>query len=92
MPEETELRPTPETDAVIAADSGGGDFIKALVDKGKQLERERDRLLEAVSLALRTNGGPIDGADTLNGEAYVMVRACAFADLEAAIAEVKGAK
>ena len=86
------MRPTPEMDAIIAADSGGGDFIKALVDKGKQLERQRDRLLEAISLALRTNGGPIDGADTADGEAYVMVRACAFAELEAVIAEVKGTK
>ena len=56
------------------------------------LMEQRDRLLEAISLALMTNGGPIDGADTADGEAYVMVRACAFAGLEAAIAEVKGAK
>lgn len=52
MPEETELRPTPEMDAVIAADSGGGDFIKALADKGKQLERERDRLLTELKKAV----------------------------------------
>lgn len=43
---ERETRPTPETDAVIASDSGGGDFIKALADKGKQLERERDEARE----------------------------------------------
>lgn len=61
-------------------------------DDKSALEKQRDRLLEAISLALRTNGGPIDGADIADGEAYVMVRACAFAGLEAVIAEVKGTK
>lgn len=56
-----------------------------------EYKSQRDRLLEAISLALRTNGGPIGGADTTDGEDYVMVRAGAFAGLETAIAEVKGA-
>jgi hypothetical protein len=42
-------------------------------------------LREAALLCLQTNGGPIDGADTTDGESYVMVRMDAFNMLEAAI-------
>jgi hypothetical protein len=42
-------------------------------------------LREAALLCLQTNGGPIDGADTADGESYVMVRMDAFKMLEAAI-------
>ena len=41
-------------------------------------------LLAAALACLRTNGGPIDGADTIDGHEYVMVRMESFKALEAA--------
>jgi hypothetical protein len=41
-------------------------------------------LLAAALACLRTNGGPIDGADTTDGQEYVMVRMDSFKALEAA--------
>lgn len=89
MPEENELRPTPEMDAVIAADSGGGDFIKALADKGKQLERERDRLLEALKESLALNINWADVTEPHDLEYFSEYRAV-IAQAKAAIAEVEG--
>ncbi len=92
---ERETRQTPETDAALADRNSSvavdADFARTLERQRDEARRQRDRLLEAISLALRTNGGPIGGADTTDGEDYVMVRAGAFAGLETAIAEVKGA-
>ena len=41
-------------------------------------ERSVGRIKESALSLLNTNGGPIDGADTVDGNDYVMVKLSAF--------------
>jgi len=52
------MTPTPRTDAILADDKGDSSLIHNLAIHARQLERERNELLEALEACMKIIGPP----------------------------------